>query len=344
MKTSAVALILLSAAVPAFSSSNPDGSGSDSETYERYQAVQGDPCDVDVLTQARYNVIEACCEGDDPELCPEYKQCQVAHVADNRDVKCLCVAAPEVGDKCDADLHFQKSKECDADCKECRVSKVLESSPLSVECGCVDVGEKECDEYAYDSCNYCRDEDPKQCANPAEGFEVSVCGDATYKVQTDDVANICSGYGEAPTGNLCPTKGDLASDRCRADIWSIDFGPEGKCQAPEDAQCMKLSKTGAWGCVFPTNCNEKRGCLAKHICGEKYEKVEGNKDACEETENGYLIHKDPTSPDYVDTANASEASATVSFKESEEGMATMTNVLSLIAGAFATSLAIFSSL
>ena len=343
MKTSSFALTVLAAAVPAFATVDYIGSGSgSSESYAVPE--QGQECNVEALTQAGYNVVEACCEGDDKDLCPEYKQCRIANVVENNDIQCLCVTEPEVGDKCDADLLFPKTTECDADCEECRVSKVDgEGLDSSVECGCVEVGEKTCDYYAYDNCDYCRDEEPKPYGNPTEGFEVSVCGDATYKIKTDDVTKICSGDGEAPEGDLCPKKGDLASEHCRAEVWSFVFGPEGECEAPEDAQCMKLKTTGAWGCVFPTNANEKRGCLSENVCTEAYEKVDGT-DMCQSTETGYPIQVDTESPDYINTTIYSEPSATLVFKTDGDSAATMTNVLSLVVGIFATSLAIFASL
>ena len=48
--------------------------------------------------------------------------------------------------------------------------------------------------------------------------------------------------------NQCPKKGAVADGVCHPGVFSFK---DGKCVAPEYAQCMHI-ETGAWGCVpFP---------------------------------------------------------------------------------------------
>ena len=59
----------------------------------------------------------------------------------------------------------------------------------------------------------------------------------------------------------------------------------GTCQAPEDVTCEKLN-TGAWGCVFPGNCNTDNTCFKQATCTAEYEM---NKDGtCVTMDNGYM--------------------------------------------------------
>ncbi|OWZ04796.1 Mucin [Phytophthora megakarya] len=72
--------------------------------------------------------------------------------------------------------------------------------------------------------------------------DVSVEHDATYCIK----GAICSGDGDQPAGDRCPTSGDVAVADC------LDYLPSylsGKCVAPMDSVCQKIH-TGAWGCVW----------------------------------------------------------------------------------------------
>ncbi|KAF0695321.1 Aste57867_13857 [Aphanomyces stellatus] len=72
---------------------------------------------------------------------------------------------------------------------------------------------------------------------------VSVRGDATYCL--DDP--VCSGYGSEPDGVSCPNYQEKPVAGCTGGMRS--YLGEGRCVAPEDAECTKL-ETGAWGCVW----------------------------------------------------------------------------------------------
>ncbi|KAH9187061.1 hypothetical protein AeNC1_010960 [Aphanomyces euteiches] len=73
-------------------------------------------------------------------------------------------------------------------------------------------------------------------------FEISVVGDATYKIQ----GPICSGNGILPAGIKCPQQGDTAVADCHAYLPSF---ANGNCVAPTNASCQKIP-SGAWGCVW----------------------------------------------------------------------------------------------
>lgn len=352
MKLSAYALTaLVAAAVPAFGQSSGSGSAGSGSTgsspgYE-YLAEKGQACNVAELQDNGYTVINACCDGPDPDRCPEYKHCRIADVAENNDVTCRCVTEPAEGDKCDEDMLWPIGEECSDDAAECRVESVSvvadeESDEVVVFCADVETP-IECECYAYDSCDYCRNHPPEPVSTGV--FHVSVCGDATYAIETNDETQICSGSGAAPEGTLCPKKGDVAVEHCRKEVWSYGFDTNATedCTAPEDAQCLLLSKTGAWGCVFPTNANEKRGCLTENVCTDDYKRIDGT-DLCQCTEAGYPIMTDTSSPDYIDTTVMEEPAATVTYKSDDEGLASMTNILSVIVGLFTSALTLFASL
>jgi len=82
------------------------------------------------------------------------------------------------------------------------------------------------------------------------GAAVSVCRDATYRLNVPET-QLCSGPTNMdPHGTVCPMKGDVASADCHKYLTSYDQY-EHKCIAPENAKCMAL-QTGAYGCVFPS--------------------------------------------------------------------------------------------
>ena len=138
---------------------------------------------------------------------------------------------------------------------------------------------------AYDDEEYCLCPGPNPSPTYPEKIQVSVCGDATYLLDHDQVP--CSGpVSKDPAGTACPKKGDTTTIACRDEIISyLTGGNTGTCKAPEDATCEKLS-TGAWGCVFPGNCNTVNTCLEQPVCTEEYEKdSNGN---CVVMDNGYV--------------------------------------------------------
>ncbi len=138
---------------------------------------------------------------------------------------------------------------------------------------------------AYDDDDYCLCPEPKPYPDDPEKFQVSVCGDATYELESGVIP--CSGpTTDDPAGTGCPKKGDETTIHCREEILSyITGGKTGTCKAPEDATCEKLN-TGAWGCVFPGNCNTVNTCLEQPVCTDEYEKDENG--TCVEMDNGYV--------------------------------------------------------
>ena len=136
--------------------------------------------------------------------------------------------------------------------------------------------------------------------------EVSVCGDATYLIPASEAA--CSGPADQdPAGMACPKQGDSTTLACRAEVLSYMTGDEtGTCVAPEDAQCVQLN-TGAWGCVFPGNCNTVNTCTEEPVCdGGEYEHDEHG--ACLVGDNGYPVPSDNNTA-LVDTAELSSLQA-----------------------------------
>ncbi|OQR83190.1 hypothetical protein ACHHYP_14989, partial [Achlya hypogyna] len=87
----------------------------------------------------------------------------------------------------------------------------------------------------------------KKAAHAESCTEVSVEGDATYCIQ----GAVCGDEGDA-----CPTAGTEASSSCRTNLLSYVDGRDW-CVAPEDAKCVQI-KTGAWGCVYPSQGPQKR--------------------------------------------------------------------------------------
>jgi len=88
----------------------------------------------------------------------------------------------------------------------------------------------------------------KPTEKPAGQNPVSVCLDATYFLDAEDV---CGGSTDGePTGTACPMTGDSSSDpTCLPGNPSYD-NSSSTCVAPVDAKCAKLS-TGSWGCYWP---------------------------------------------------------------------------------------------
>ena len=138
---------------------------------------------------------------------------------------------------------------------------------------------------AYDDYEYCLCPAPTPSPTYPEKIEVSVCGDATYLLDHDQVP--CSGpVSKDPAGTACPKKGDTTTIACRDEILSyLTGGKTGTCKAPEDATCEKLN-TGAWGCVFPGNCNTVNTCLEQPVCTDEYEKDANG--TCIILDNGYV--------------------------------------------------------
>ena len=138
---------------------------------------------------------------------------------------------------------------------------------------------------AYDDDDYCLCPEPKEYEEDPEKMEVSVCGDATYLLDSGVIP--CSGpVSEDAKGTGCPKKGDTTDIACRQEILSyLTGGKTGTCKAPEDATCEKLN-TGAWGCVFPGNCNTVNTCLEQPVCTEEYEKDSNG--TCVVMDNGYV--------------------------------------------------------
>ena len=139
-------------------------------------------------------------------------------------------------------------------------------------------------EYAYENKMYCKCPAPVQVA--AKQFEVSVCGDATYLLP--EGVKPCSGdVSTDAAGTGCPMRNDIAVRHCREEIISyLTGGNTGACKAPENAKCEKLA-SGAWGCVFPGNCNTINTCMEKAKCEGDYERdADGT---CKLGENGYPL-------------------------------------------------------
>ena len=126
-----------------------------------------------------------------------------------------------------------------------------------------------CTAYAYDDTRYCKCPAPVKSLN---NYQISVCGDATYELTLAEGELSCSGTDDAPGGMVCPKKGSQTRMDCRLEIMSYLFGEKsGACVAPEDAVCQKLT-TGAWGCVFPGNCNAVNTCTDKVVADDNYQK------------------------------------------------------------------------
>ena len=143
----------------------------------------------------------------------------------------------------------------------------------------------DCDR-AYDDNDYCKCPEPREYPEDPELQEVSVCGDATYLLPAS--VDVCSGPAdEDPAGTACPEQGDTTTIACRPEILSYLTGNStGTCMAPEDGMCVQLN-TGAWGCVFPGNCNTVNTCTEEPACNGDYEKDEDGQ--CIVGENGYPI-------------------------------------------------------
>ena len=141
-------------------------------------------------------------------------------------------------------------------------------------------------ERAYDDNDYCKCPPPRPYPEDPEQQEISVCGDATYLIPAD--AQACAGpVDKDPAGTVCPKKGDETTIACRPEILSyLTGGSTGTCVAPEDATCVKLN-TGAWGCVFPGNCNTVNTCTKQPACTDEYETNEDG--TCKVADNGYPI-------------------------------------------------------
>ena len=124
---------------------------------------------------------------------------------------------------------------------------------------------------SYDNNNLCKSQTPVPAIAYPGKIEVSVCGDATFLVDHD--VTPCSGDVEnEPLGKFCPKKGEESEVACREEVMSyLTGGSTGTCVAPEDATCEKLN-TGAWGCVFPCNCNTRNTCLETLPVSEHYQK------------------------------------------------------------------------
>lgn len=138
---------------------------------------------------------------------------------------------------------------------------------------------------SMDDYNYCQSKPPVVVD---ETIHISVCGDATYSIPKGSAP--CSGpSSEAMAdGAVCPKKDDQTTEDCRKNIMSFltsSSGTDATCQAKENAVCVAL-KSGAWGCVFPSNANTANGCLAVHDnTGDIYEKDDAGK--VEEYDNKY---------------------------------------------------------
>ncbi|KAG7380355.1 hypothetical protein PHYPSEUDO_007282 [Phytophthora pseudosyringae] len=90
-------------------------------------------------------------------------------------------------------------------------------------------------------------------ATSANGWEVSVCGDATYDLP-EDRGVLCASADPVPPGTACPLKGDKASTDCFENLPSYDGGA---CVAPEDTVCALVTDK-TWGCVLPSvGCGDK---------------------------------------------------------------------------------------
>ena len=142
---------------------------------------------------------------------------------------------------------------------------------------------------AYDDNRYAQC--PKPVELPSSLVKVSVCGDATYEVELAGEEKVCSGSEEdAPEGTVCPKEGQETTLHCRHEIMSYLTGKKtGTCVAPEDAMCVKLT-SGAWGCVFPGNCNQVNQCTANLVSNENYEMNDANETVT--GTNGYPVPTD----------------------------------------------------
>lgn len=139
---------------------------------------------------------------------------------------------------------------------------------------------------AYDDKRYLQCPEPV-CVKESNYCQVSVCGDATYEIELKDDELPCSGTDEHPGGKLCPKQGDTTRIDCRVEIMSYLKGEQcGTCVAPEDAMCVKLT-TGAYGCVFPGNCNVVNQCTDAVVRSDNYQK--DAQDVPVVAENGYPV-------------------------------------------------------
>ena len=222
------------------------------------------------------------------------------------------IAANQVGDSCPTSGSVSVVNECTSDCYDSCVIKSIaytdeasNNSTTGVDnylCGCQDedaapipitpvpapapeaASDSTC-EPAYDNADYCKCPEPKEYEADSEKMEVSVCGDATYLLESGVIP--CSGpVSEDAKGTGCPKKGDTTDIACREEIMSyLTGGKTGTCKAPEDATCEKLN-TGAWGCVFPGNCNTVNTCMEELVCTDEYEKDANG--TCIVMDNGYV--------------------------------------------------------
>ena len=242
----------------------------------------------------------------------------------------------------------QDDQECD--CRVTRATKTTSDGAGQIECGCVEKEKTEppkpsaeppasyeppssaCEYRAYDDNNYCRCASPRQNVQNPALQEVSVCGDATYLLEAD-ASEICSGSGEKPSGTLCPKKGDTTTLACRSEILSyLTGGSTGECKAPEDAVCVKLT-TGAWGCVFPGNCNTVNTCTAQPTCNDGYEK---NQDGtCKVAENGYPVPDVVNNTSLYDTTPLTELQADSETKDSDGASSVALSLTAIILAATA---------
>ena len=160
--------------------------------------------------------------------------------------------------------------------------------------------------------------------------EVSVCGDATYLLPAS--VAVCSGPADQePAGTACPAQGDTTTIACRPEILSyLTGGSTGECKAPEDAQCVQLN-TGAWGCVFPGNCNTVNTCTEKPTCAEGYEYNDDG--TCKVGENGYPVQSQ-NSTSLIDTYDLTELRADAESSASTVLLSLTTTVFSIIFFAF----------
>ena len=186
--------------------------------------------------------------------------------------------------------------------------------------------QRSCDngEYAYENKMYCKCPAPVQVK--AKQFEVSVCGDATYLLP--EGVQPCSGdVSTDAKGMGCPMRNDTAVRHCREEILSyLTGGKTGVCKAPENAKCEKLG-SGAWGCVFPGNCNTINTCMEKPKCEGDYQRDADG--ACKLGENGYPLVTANNTNTYS-TKDSPKLTEGVNFKTDSASSAVTVTYMTLV--------------
>ena len=257
-----------------------------------------------------------------------------------------CECLPDHASTCPAKSLFTINRNCETCEDGCVVQypDPNEDTPailrLEIQCGCAEKpltldpdcyseshepSPRGC-EPAYDNVDYCKCSGPRPYAQDASLQEISVCGDATYLLPIDALA--CAGPADQdPAGTVSPKQGDT----CRPEILSYLTGNStGTCIAPEDATCVRLN-TGAWGCVFPGNCNTINRCTDQPACTDEYETNDDG--TCTIGGNGYPVPAEGNTA-LIDTQSLTHLQAdTAGASAVTSGVMTLFFAAVLVAGA-----------